>query len=203
MSYTQIFIATHIGAGGSMLVDMISANRRIAKIYRDNTQVYTDPIALDYAQRKTLENNPNARAFVDRIVFNHEFAHKSFYSDCLFVFLIREPENTLKHLVEIGYTENAAARYYTYRLRRLCEMARQSKHKIIITWDELINKKAFPRIKTLIGAKELNSIYKPYKNEKTVSQATVSTCRRAYERYLNYLHAIDYQTSNALVLSLA
>jgi hypothetical protein len=190
MSHKQVFIATHIGAGGNMLADMISANRRIARIRRDSTQVYTDPIALDYAQRKTLEGNPNARMFVDRIVFNHELAHTSFYADCLFVFLVREPEATLKHLVGLGYTERAAARYYTYRLRRLCEMARRAKHSIVTTWDELVSKQAFPAIKELIGMKELNSFYRPHKSEKTVDPATVSACRRSYKRHLNYLRVV-------------
>lgn len=190
MAHKQIFVATHVGAGGSMLAEMISANRRIGRIRRDNTQVYTDPIALDYAQRKTLETNPDARMFVDRIVFNHEFAHESFYDDCLFVFLVREPEATLNHLVGLGYTPAAAARYYSYRLRRLCEMARRAKHKVVATWDELVSKEALPEIKRLIGMKELNSIYRPQKSEKTVDPATVSACRRCYERHLNYLRAV-------------
>ncbi len=190
MTNKQIFIATHLGAGGSMLVDMISANRRIGRMYRDATQTYTDPIALDYIQRKTLDINPQARMFVDRIVFNHELAHKSFYTDCLFIFLVREPEATIGHLIKLGYTEKSATRYYSYRLRRLCEMAKQAKHKIAITWDELINKEAFPEIKSLLGIKELSSIYKPIKNEKTVDASTVFSCRQCYERHLKYLKII-------------
>jgi hypothetical protein len=198
MTHKQVFIASHLGAGADMLVDMISANRRIGKINRDNTQVYTDPIALDYAQRKTLEINSDARMFVDRLVYNYEFAHKSFYDNCYFVFLVREPEESLKTLLEMGYNAKTASRYYNYRLRRLCEMSRKAKNKILVTWDELISKNAFTLIKNFVGMKELNLIYRPYKIEKTIDQDTVFSCRQCYDRYLNYLKIVtrENQRSN-------
>lgn len=194
MIETQVFIATHYGAGGSMLMTMLGASRRFGKVSRGDGQTYRDPTVLASVQRDAAARQPQARVFVDRLVMNHELSHDFYYENVKFVFLVREPEESIKYIMEIGYTEAAALRYYSYRLRRLCEMARKAKHKIVVTWGDLADKSAFPAIKEFLGVKELTSIYRPEKSKETVTPATVSSARRCYERHLRYLRAVTRRT---------
>lgn len=195
MIQTQVFVATHYGAGGSMLMTMLGANRRFGKVSREDGQTYRDPTVLAAVQRDAAARQPQARVFVDRLIANHELSHDFYYENVLFVFLVREPEESIKYMMETGYTEAAALRYYSYRLRRLCEMARKARHKIVVAWDELADKSAFPAIKEFLGLKELTSIYRPEKSKETVAGATVSSARRCYERHLRYLRAVTRRPS--------
>lgn len=192
----QVFVATHHGAGGSMLLNMLAAHRRVGVLSRPPDVVYSDPTVLSTLQKACVARRPTAKVFADRLVLNHELLHPC-YHGATFIFLVREPEGTLKHLKSLGYAERAALRYYAYRLRRLCELARRVDNMVVVTWDELVNKSAFPVLKGLFDVRELTSIYRPQVNEQTVDPATVCEGRRCYERHLRYLRAVTGRTASA------
>ena len=190
MLHKQIIIATHLGSGGSMLLDMITANRRIAKLNRSPGQVFAEPPTVFRFQTETKEHYPLAKMFVDEVVYNYEVLSPSLYSICDFVFLIREPEGAISSIVEKQqYTPEAALRYYCFRLRRLSEMAKKTARKLVITWDELIDKSCFPGLKKFIGLKELTSMYRP-ETINHLDRTIVTKGRLCYERHLQFMRAL-------------
>jgi hypothetical protein len=196
MLYRQVFIATHVGAGGSMLMDMLLALPKMGRLRRLDTQVYSDPSALASLQDEARHFRPHAKAFLDKLTHNYELADKNFYRLANYIILVREPEDSLNWIVQDGYSEAGALRYYCYRLRRLCEIAKKADRWIAVTWNELVDKTALPRIKSFMGLRELPSVYKPQETKRTVAPATVLTARKAYDKYLNYLRRLESQKSN-------
>jgi len=191
MIHRQVFIATHMGSGGSMLMDMILANRKAGRIRREPTQVYADPTTLLLFQRSAAILRPHARVFLDRLTLNHELLNSNFYDLCDYIYLVRDAEGTLNSLVESGkFTPQAALRYYSFRLRRLCELAKKTPRKIVISWDQLVDKSCLPAVKSFLGMKELISMYRPQQCPKLVDPALVAQGQKCYRRHLDYLNRL-------------
>ena len=175
-----------------MLMDMILTNRKAARIRRSPEQVYFDPTSLTFLQTEASKFRPHARLFVDKIVLNHEVASDNYLKLCDYIFMIREPESTLNWLVTSGKFKSVdtALRYYCFRLRRLCEMAKKTPRRVVVTWDELVDKSCLPELKKFLGMKELTSVYKPTTFKKVVDVGVISKGQKCYDKHLQYLRAI-------------
>jgi len=174
-----------------MLVDMILANRKAAKLPRTEEQVYADPTSLKIMQEEAARYRPHARLFVDRVVYNHEIISTNYFQMCDYIFLLREAEGTLNAIVQSGRLKpEAALRYYVFRLRRLCEMAKKSPRRVVLTWDELVDKSCLPALKKFLGMKELPSTYRRQPELNLVDPALILQGQKSYEKHLRYLRAI-------------
>src|SRR5262245_31898661 len=118
------FLISHIGSGSEGVLRSLSQCRRVA-CYRTG-QVYSHPLMVEELTSlpHTLDNT--AAVWVDELQHNYQFSSKPLYSFCRFIYMVREAEPTLNSLVEAGYKPESAMRYYCYRLRRMCEMARRT-----------------------------------------------------------------------------
>lgn len=188
----HIFLLTHLGSGASMLMDMLAGSRRVATIRQKSMYYqYDDPAKLESIVRPALEVRPLARTFVHKLNYNHTLACPAFLWAVDVMLMVRGPEGTLDHLVgRRRYSEMAALRYYTYRLRRLCEIARRVPAAVVVTWDGLLSRRAFDGIKQFVGVRELTSTYRDEPPERVVSDWAVDKARRAYDRYLAYLRRL-------------
>jgi hypothetical protein len=187
----QIMIATHMGSGGSMLLEMILANRKAARLPRSYDQVYADPTSLSILQEDANRFRPHARLFVDKVMFNFEVINLQYLQMCEYIFLVREAKGSLNSIVKSGkLTPEAATRYYTFRLRRLCEMAKKSPRRLVITWDDLVDKSCLASLRTYLGMKELPSFYRAQEEVDLVDPLLVMQGQKSYEKHLQYLKAI-------------
>lgn len=173
-----------------MLSEMIVANNSAVKVIRDSGEIYADPTSLFKLRHDAAERKPAARLFVDRLCYNYEINH-SFYDICDFIYVIRDGEGALGHLIDSGrYRPAAALRYYSYRLRRLCEMAKKTPRKLVVSWDQLIDKSAFPAIKKFLGFKELTSMYRPEDEYQQIHAGIISQGRKCYSRHMKFLRSL-------------
>lgn len=171
-----LFIVTHLGSGASALCDALSRHPRCGRAIR---QVYSH--ANDLAKMK--EGNPFSKIYFDKLVYNYQFTCPSLYSQCKFIYVIREPKLVLPYLVHVkGYSARGACRYYAYRLRRLCEMARKTPNKLVSTFDEIDVEK----IRKFINVKQ--SINLSIVENKEVGEHPYllrEFCQERYESYFN------------------
>lgn len=191
MKNTHIFLITHLGAGASLLTNMLNASHRINVLpIKPAYYQYDDPSKLESIIHPYAHIKPLATTFIHRINYNHTISNKSILSAGQFIYLIREPVGALNHLVkEKRYSEQIALRYYTFRLRRLCETALLTSG-IFFTWDDLINGKAKPLIMEMLKLKELSFPYKDQPVESLVHESIMDQAQASYKKHLRYLRQL-------------
>ena len=187
-----LFISTHLGSGASMLSDALSkhvyATRMDLKIYSH---------LRDF--REYREFYPYTKIFYDKLMFNFQIASPSLYKICKFIYVVREAAPTLEHLINVkGYTIDGAYRYYCYRLRRICEMAKKTPGSLLVTWDDIVSERAFESVQKYLGLKRpLESAYNAVTKEESELQYPYSLASQAqarFERHLAYIRDIDNST---------
>lgn len=175
-----------------MLTSMFNVSHRINIVPMKTWYYqYDDPAKLDSIVLPYASTKPLASTFVHRINYNHTIANKAIYGAGKFIYMIRDPSEVMNYLVkERRYREEVALRYYTYRLRRICETARNT-DGLFFTWDDLLNNKARPMLMDMLKLKELSFPYKEQsKVEKVVHESIMDKAWSSYNRHLRYLRQL-------------
>jgi len=136
---------------------------------------------------------------MDEINFNYQISTKNVYSSCKFIYVLRSPEQCIPQIISsFGYRPLCAVRYYTFRLRRICEMARNTPGAVLLTFDDLLNDRGADLINDyleLVKPIDFNpNNFAVYKN--TVSDDLLGSVLRsqAYDKYERYLYFLKNQS---------
>jgi hypothetical protein len=162
MTYT--FIITHFGAGSTMLCRLLDMNSNICCLGTTGL-VYDSPVKLGELRRlwKKQSSRTMPEHCIDRLFYNHQLSSKSFFDFCNFIYLVREPTHALSAAMEQGFAPEAAADYYAFRLRRMCEMAVKTRNGVLISYDQLVDEQKRPRkFKQIEEMLNLRSPFTPY-----------------------------------------
>jgi hypothetical protein len=109
--------------------------------------------------------------------------------------MIRSPKAALNEIIS-RYPEykDTAFRYYAFRLRRICECARNTPGAVVLTWDNLNNGKGLDLIENYLDLKsplkyeDGNFLDKSWEN---VPYPLLKEAEECYERHYFYLHHIN------------
>jgi hypothetical protein len=86
-------------------------------------------------------------------------------------------------------------RYYTYRLRRICEMARRTPGAVLLTWDDMITGRGFPLLEKYLHLKEPlvneEKLWPQAQSNANVTSAIIDQAQHSYERYFYYLRNLN------------
>ncbi len=172
-----------------MLLEMFNFQQKIVVIRPREYFQYDHPTKVESLSEPVLKARPLARICVHKITYNYQLS-PVLYDHAEFIYFVRSPRDSLNHLVtEKKYTEVGALRYYCYRLRRLCEMARKT-GGVLLTWDDLVEKRAFPLLKEKFVLKEIPYPYRKDTSPLKVSESVVEQGQRRYNRYLSFLQRL-------------
>ena len=130
-----VFVCSHLQSGSAALCGVMNLHPRI-QLY--DTSTYHSAMDLIALTKQPHKMNNRSSIYMNELLFNYELCTKAAYTNCKFIYLIRSPEIVLGNLVEQQDMKlPCAIRYYTYRLRRLCEMAKRTPGAVLLTWDDL------------------------------------------------------------------
>lgn len=181
------FIISHHGSGSFDLVNILNQNPKCD--INSSQYSYDNPQDLNWMFLKNHKCRDNSAVYGDHLLYNMSFSCKKLYNYCKFIYVIRPPRASLNEMISMNYQQEYAARYYRYRLRRICEMAKKTPDSVLVTWEDLV-KGSFSVIENLLGLKEkLYSKNHHFITKETNSfkESLVSECEDAYERYYYYL----------------
>lgn len=139
----------------------------------------------------------SSAVYGDHLLFNSSLSCKNLYEICRFIYVIRPPRAALNEISTIkdsGLKGAFAAKYYSFRLRRICEMARNTPGALLLTWDDMASGKAFVSIEEYLGLKAgLKTEYHHFSAglKDDFDEGLISECEDAYERYYYYLDRLD------------
>lgn len=190
-----VFICSHLYSGSSELYAAMEQNARIQGYKSKNDNIYESNANLVSLFSKNHKMNNSSSIYMDEILFNHQICSKSLYRSAKFIYLIRNPEQCVSQIVAYGkYKPEFAARYYTFRLRRLCEMASKTPGAVFLTFDQLSNGFGTDLINNYLELKfpiefSPNSvqIYNKKVNTDLLGSVLRSQIYDSYERYLYFL----------------
>jgi hypothetical protein len=193
------FIVSHLGSGSSDLIDILNENPR-CEIHNSPVR-YCNPQDLEWLFSTPHKCRDSSAIYGDHLLFNASFSCKNLYDHCFFIYVIRPARASLNEIFTMkqhNLSGSFAARYYSFRLRRIYEMARKTSNALFLTWDDLATGKAFSSIEQHLGLKvqlkakhyHFNAGFSDIFDERLISE-----CQDAYERYYYYLSKLNLKRS--------
>lgn len=190
-----LFVCSHPYSGSSALYEALNHHSKIQGFRSNSSNSYLDSPSL-----LTLTNYPHKTSnrsaiYMDELLHNRSFYTTAAYSKCHFVYVIREPEVPVSFLIANEKKKPTfAVRQYTFRLRRLCEMAKRTPGAILLTWRDLVDGKGMDLIQNYLNLKDPISydpaLLAPYIrtfSNNLIGVNLLSETQDAYERYLYFL----------------
>ena len=186
-----VFVCSHLQSGSAALCAALDLHPRI-QLY--STSTYLNPENLILLTKQPHKLNNRSAIYMNELLFNHELSIKAAYTNCKFIYLIRPPEVVLGNIVEKeGMDLSCAIRYYTYRLRRICEMAKRTPGAVLLTWDDLCANRGIDLINEYLELKQ-GIIYDPVflesfrdENWVKIKLEVKNQIAETYEKYLFWL----------------
>jgi len=181
-----LFIATHLGSGASILCDSLNSHKNCQCSWVPGEHTYIH--GSDLIKMKS----ENAKIHFDKLTHNYQFTCASLYSQCRFIYVIREPGLSIPYLISHkNYTHKRAYNYYTFRLRRLCEMAKKTPGSLLLRGDDLFSGRAYPAVQKYLGLRD--PIKSSYQHEEC--NYVTSSAQIVYDKYLSILLKMDLEFS--------
>jgi hypothetical protein len=187
------FLVSHLYSGSAGFSKICSQNPRVEGF--DTGLVYDHPFKVETLLAKDHKCDTTAAVYMDELLYNYSFCCRELYGWCKFIYVVREPKPTLNGLVTRGwYKPDAAWRYYCYRLRRMCEMAKYS-GGVLLTWDDLMagefgGVEKYLNLKTpLVQDKSCYDDWNVGIMNELVEYPMVQYAQAAYARYLKCLRS--------------
>jgi hypothetical protein len=186
------FVVSHLGSGSDDLVRVLNDNPRLV-VHNTNGE-YSHPTDLSWLFKLGHKQDNAAAIYGDHLLHNAGFSCKALYDYCQFIYMIRSARSSLNEIVSLSnYQPENAAKYYTFRLRRICEMAKSTPGAVLLTWEDLANRQGLPLIEEYLGLKLPLRLMEDLRTEKKdeVPHEIVEEAQESYERYLYYLRQLD------------
>jgi len=185
------FIVSHLGSGSGDLIDTLNKNPRC--MIHNSEYSYENPADLNWLYSAGHKCRDSSAIYGDHLLRNMSFSCKKLYEYCKFIYVIRPARASLNEIIfkNPKYEPEFAARYYSYRLKRICEMAKRTKDSILVTWEDLSSGIAFSLIEDYLGLKEkLQTTHDQFifNNRDYFKENLISECEDSYERHYYYLN---------------
>ena len=183
-------LVTHEQSGSPALFNILAAHPRIQGYHTGRT--YNHPLVLQELTALPHKTQTAAEIWLDELSHNYQFSCKELYRICRFLYMVRPAEATLNALIFSGFEPDFAARYYCYRLRRICEMAKRTPEAVLVTFDDALTGTAFPLIEEYLVLKTPlfgNPASFPTAPVGLAKWDLVKSCQESYERHLFFLRS--------------
>jgi hypothetical protein len=188
-----VFLCSHLYSGSSALYEIMNRHPQIQGYRSPYGNSYVNPKNLIELTSQHHKLKSKSAFYMDEILFNHFYILKNFYDKCKFIYVLREPEAVLNFLTTGGREINYAVRYYQYRLRRLCEMARMTPGAILLNWRDISTGSKIDLIEEYLELKEPlrfnHAFFSPYRKNFTnlIDHSIIDKAQDVYERYFYFL----------------
>ena len=187
-----LFLSSHLGSESDQLYVAFCDLLSIQGYKKEN--IYRSMQDIFFLTERKHKLKTSARVYMDHLLFNYQFSCKQAYENCKFIFIVREPEETIEFLVSNKlYNKKDAISYYLYRIRRICEMAKNSKDGLFLTHANFKNGKGIQEIKDYLNIKErFNFVFENIenKNKNILTYKEIENLNHVYEKYLYFVRNI-------------
>lgn len=181
------FLTSHLGSGSEYLWKALDANPRI-QMY-DTQAVYASTEDVKKMTMFDHKLKSTGSVYGDHLLYNSNFTCSELYKCCKFIYLIRSAKETFNLMK--GYSGDSMLRYYSFRLRRMAEMALKTPGAVFVTWKDLQTHKGLDVIANYLGLRDSINLQYPIEASNIVPNAIVEKGNDCYERYLYLFKQMD------------
>lgn len=195
------FVVSHFGSGSDDLVQVLNRNPRV--LIHNQGAEYDHPSSLEWLFQGNHKTDNAAAIYGDHLRVNTCLTCKALYNFCQFIYMIRPAKASLNAIVNWGYTPENAAKHYMFRLRRICEMAKQTPGSVLLTWDDMQKPETYSLLTEYL---ELNVPLSKLETEFLDSSKdeldwdVIDKAQESYERHLYYLRQLNLLKPNYLTM---
>jgi hypothetical protein len=173
-----ILLITHLGSESRKLCNILDKSKRIQWI-RDTLEYDHPRFILSLSATEHKYSN-SIGLFINEILFNYQISHKSIYNVCDFIYLARSPKETFSQInSDLSFFSN----YYIFRLRRMYEMARETKNAMFLRWEDVENGKALKILEEKLHLPEKLEFDNESHIKKQLSVKLLREAENAFELY--------------------
>lgn len=184
-------VVSHVGSGSGAICDALGQNPRLA-VFRTG-QAYTHPDSLEALTAHPHKDDTAAAIWVDELLYNHSFGYKTLFGMCRFLYIVRESRPSLSEIAQ-GPVRREDVRYYTFRLRRIYEMARHTPGAVLLTFEDICKGRGSPLIESYLNLKTpLQPVVQPVTAERHIPAEMLREAQESFERYLYLLRRLPLQ----------
>lgn len=183
-----VFLMSHVGSGSNALYALLASHQRIMGI--ENENVYDNQSSLIAAANRKHKLNNASRMYLDHILYNFQYSLKP-DPWIKMVFLVREPEGSIDYMVNRKiFKRPEAKRYYLYRLRRMCELAKRNPNSLFLTYSRLREGKGLIELRDYLDLKDDLSFSQEFmvpSGKNCLQLPEYESLSSAYEKYIYYV----------------
>lgn len=180
-----VFVISHLCSGSDALVDSLNKNKLCMIL--ENSIYYDSISSLEKLTnyRHKIGDHPQA-VYGDHLLYNFLFSCKRLYEISKFIYVICTPRKCLNKIIDKHkkYNEERALNYYTFRLRRIYEMAKRTPGAVFLTQEDLQNENALFIIEKYLGISHIKDV--ELKNDETkniFNEVLIEKAEECYEKY--------------------
>jgi len=202
-----VFVCSHVYSGSSQLCDAMDANPRMQVYGREfeyglpNGSVYGSGFDLLRLTDNKHKISNSASIYVDELLQNYQLSTSDAYPACKFVYVVREPGPVLNYMqAKFRTRPDYASRYYLFRMRRICEMAKRTPGAVLLTFDDLRDGRGMELLKDYLCLKHEiawdPSMLTPVRmrlNQASIEPEALAQVEEGWERYLYFLRSLALQ----------
>lgn len=191
-----VFLTSHLCSGVFELKHLLNQHPRID--LRGTGLTYEHPTNIDDLIGLGHKLRNSAAIYGDHLIYNTDFQHKQFYSFANFIYIVRHPRHTLNEIYthpNSSYSENSVFRYYVYRLRRICEMAKRTQKGVLLTYQNILDNRGINLIEDLLEIDSIKhdpNIFQDKVIKDDFSPDLMEKAEESYERHLYYLRQLRH-----------
>lgn len=180
-----VFIVSHLHSGSDSLIQTLNENPRVQ--IQSTKLAYNHPDVLRslFSLGHKLDNS--SAIFGDHILFNTDLSSSTFYDFAKFIYVIRDGRGTLEDILfdkNLNYDQNKAELYYSYRLRRIYEMASKTPNAIFLNHKQMYQKKNLELIEHYLNLKEPLKYKELRRSNFEIPLSQTEECQEIFEKYL-------------------
>lgn len=191
-------ICSHCCSGSDFLYSAMNDHPRIQGYFNGTYNYYENPQSLLNLTSNDHKLSNRAAVYMDHILFNYQISTKNIYKNCDFIYVIREPYYVLHEMVlKLKYKPEHALNYYSYRLRRICEMAKKTPNGLLLLWEDLISGRASEMVSTYMSLDDKID-FNPELLKNSLCESNISLAKeidKAEKKYEKYIFWIKNNTS--------
>ncbi len=178
------FVVSHFGSGSSGLVAILNQNPKIS--VHCSEMMYQHPFNLEnLTSLEHKSTHPSMSLYGDHLLLNTDFACEKLYDMCKFIYIMGEPTTAILD----KYDEKNAFPYYSFRLRRIYEMAQRTPGAVFLTSDD-INPSGFKLIEEYLEL-EQPLMGRPLKQNQELLELKNESEEECYPNHLALCKLLD------------
>ncbi|RTK96633.1 MAG: hypothetical protein EKK64_03350 [Neisseriaceae bacterium] len=187
-----VFLFSHAHSGSDALYKSLD-NTFLIQGFREKKINYLNSSSLIDLTSLPHKRDLRSAVYMDEILTNYSFYLKKDYNKCSFIYLIREPKETLSLMIKKSEkSPEFAVREYCFRLRRICEIARNTPGALFLTFKDLEKEDNIVLIENYLNLKEdlilTEELLSPCRAEKIyIKKELLEKAQTSYEKYLFFI----------------